>query len=278
MSEYDFYELAAWREQRAERLQAPDSWLAVAGLDWLEEGANPIGSAHESAVKLPEGSAPERAAVLHLDGERLMLEPVSSSGITYNGESVRGPLEIEILPEKGSSAAIRFGRLTLYVLQRETLFGVRIYDPEHPARLKFTGLDWFPPDPAWCVRARFVAEPGALPIVNVLGQAEEALCPGYVEFTVEEQILRLYPLADSAEESFWFIFRDQTAGVNTYPSGRYLIAAPPEDGRIVLDFNRAYNPPCAYTPFATCPLPPAQNRLPLAITAGEKHFPGKVAP
>ena len=279
MTNDDAAGLTAWRRAREERLLAPDAWLAVAGLDWLAEGLNTVGSAPGSAVKLPEGAAPAQVAALELDAGRLTLTPAPGVEIFCADQPVQGSLALEIAAEQGQSAAIRIGRLSLYALRRENLFGVRVYDPQNPARLNFGGLAWFPPDPAWRVEAQFVAEHTTLPIVNMLGQTEQAACPGYAEFEAAGRSLRLYPLGEmGAGELLWFIFRDQTAGESTYPAGRYLWADPPQAGRMTLDFNRAYNPPCAYTPHATCPLPPAQNRLPIAVTAGEKYPPLSVSP
>ncbi|HEY1184137.1 MAG TPA: DUF1684 domain-containing protein, partial [Bryobacteraceae bacterium] len=143
----------------------------------------------------------------------------------------------------------------------------------NPARKAFHGLDYFPVSQAYRVTARWVPEPRQIPVLNVLGQTEPSQCPGYAEFRIGEKELRLYPILEepNAQELF-YIFRDQTSGQETYPAGRFLYSALPQDGRVVLDFNKAYSPPCAFTPYATCPLPPPENRLPVRIEAGEKKY------
>jgi uncharacterized protein len=152
--------------------------------------------------------------------------------------------------------------------------GVRVYDKNHPALLHFVSLRWYPVQPEYCIPARFVPldPPVKLPIVNVLGDASEEDSPGYVEFTFDGQDCRMYALPIEDSDRLWFIFQDQTGKSVTYAGGRYMTTDGPKDGVVMLDFNKAHNPPCAYTDFATCPLPPAENRLSVAIKAGELRY------
>jgi uncharacterized protein (DUF1684 family) len=250
-------EIAQWRSARASALQAEGGWLTVAGLFWLHEGANPFGKDPASEIVLPDG--PAQAGVFELRAGKVV--------VTMQGESARRELQPD------SADVVKVGRLSLFLIKRGDRLGIRLKDPENPARKAFHGLDYFPASEAYRVTARWVASPRQIPVLNVLGQTEPSQCPGYAEFRIGEQDLRLYPILEEPDaQELFYIFRDQTSGRETYPAGRFLYSALPKDGRVVLDFNKAYNPPCAFTPYATCPLPPAENRLPVRIEAGEKKY------
>ena len=167
---------------------------------------------------------------------------------------------------------VAVGRLSLFAIHRGPKLGIRMRDPASQFRRDFHGLDYFPVSEEYRVTARFVAEPRRIPIANVLGQTTPMESPGYVVFRLHGQQLRLYPVFEAPATSLFFVFRDQTSGKETYGAGRFLDAGLPRDGQVVLDFNKAYNPPCAFTPYATCPLPPQENRLAVAIAAGEKTY------
>jgi uncharacterized protein (DUF1684 family) len=248
-------EITKGRLDREAALKADGGWLSVAGLFWLHEGANPFGKEASNAVTLPDG--PARAGVLHLDRGKVT---VSMDGATR-----------ELRHDSGDS--LRVGRLSLFVIQRGDKFGIRLKDPEAATRREFSRLEYFPISPAWRVTAKWVAEPHKIPILNVLGQTEDSECPGYAAFRLNGQEFKLYPILEGpgAKELF-FIFRDQTSARETYGAGRFLYSALPENGQVVLDFNKAVNPPCAFTAYATCPLPPAENRLAVRIEAGEKKY------
>nr|MCU0256104.1 DUF1684 domain-containing protein [Vicinamibacterales bacterium] len=173
---------------------------------------------------------------------------------------------------------LRVGRLTLAAHRSGPRLAVRLRDPEGPVRATFTGVRWFPIDAAWRVTADFVPHPAPrrVTIVNVLGDELEVTSPGTVQFTVAGQAASL--LAFEEGRRLWFVFTDATAGKTTYKAARMLYADPPRNGKVVLDFNRAENPPCAYNPFTTCPLPPRENRLALAVTAGERDYPNRWQP
>ena len=250
-------EIAQWRIARASALQADGGWLTVAGLFWLHDGPNSFGKDPASEIVLPDG--PAQAGVFELHAAKVT--------VTMIGESARRELQPD------SSDVVKVGRLSLFLIKRGDRLGIRLKDPENPARKAFHGLDYFPVSQAYRVTARWVPEPRQIPVLNVLGQTEPSQCPGYAEFRIGEKELRLYPILEepNAQELF-YIFRDQTSGQETYPAGRFLYSALPQDGRVVLDFNKAYSPPCAFTPYATCPLPPPENRLPVRIEAGEKKY------
>jgi len=164
--------------------------------------------------------------------------------------------------------------VNFHIMKRGDELFLRVRDAESPRRKHFAGLDWYPVDAAWRIEAQWVpfASPRTVPITNVLGQTSQEPVHGKAVLTVAGRALELLPLTEGDE--LFFIFTDETAPEETYGAARFLYAKATQDGKIVLDFNRAYNPPCAFTPFATCPLPPKENRLPLRLTAGEKNYPG----
>ncbi len=265
-------EIREYRRGREERLAAPDGWLSLIGLFWLEEGPNRFGSEAGLPIALPDGAAPPVAGNLTLEGEEVRLQVGPGVVITIDGE----PVSQRVLRDdsEGPPDALELGRLRMYVIRRGSRVALRVKDPEAPTRKQFAGLDYFAIDPAYRVRAVFeaYAEPRQVEIPTVNGTASEMLVPGTLEFTLEGQSLTLEPLISEPDQTELFlIFRDETSGTETYGAGRYLYADL-EDGYAFVDFNKAYNPPCAFTPYATCPLPPRSNRLAVAIRAGEKRY------
>ena len=258
-----------WRADREARLRAEDGWLAVVGLSWLRPGANLAGRGQGAAIILPP-SAPERLGLFHLDGGQVRLEPLDPD-VRVNGAPARAGL---VRPDaEGPADTISAGSLTLTVIRRGNRVGVRVKDRAAERRRSFPGLRWYPVREAWRVTARFVPynPPRTIPIANVLGQLDEQGSPGYVTFSAGGREQRLEALGKSASAPLFFILRDGTSGDTTYPAGRFLYTEAPIGGQVVLDFNKAENPPCAYTEFATCPLPPRQNWLRLRIEAGEQY-------
>jgi uncharacterized protein (DUF1684 family) len=265
-------EVERWRAKREERLKADGGWLTVTGLFWLEEGPNRVGSAAGSAVLLPP-SAPPHAGVLELRQGKVTLRVEPGVSATLQGQA----LTTRELKGDGSGApdVVSLGRLTLQVIERGRRVGIRLKDMDSATRREFKGLDWFPVDESYRVTARFVPyeSPRPIAVPNVLGEVEEMPSPGYAEFTLQGRPLRLSPVLEDPEATeLFFIFRDQTGGKETYPAGRFLYAPLPSAGTLVIDFNKAYNPPCAFTRFATCPLPPKDNRLDVRVAAGEKDY------
>jgi uncharacterized protein (DUF1684 family) len=267
-------EIRTWREDREARLRADGGWLTVAGLFWLKDGWNTFGSGASCDIVLPEGSAPALAGAFDLAKGRtsVTLEPGVPGSI--GSRPVTGPTELR--PDSsGSPDALELGRLSLHVIERGGRLGIRLKDRESQLRRDFTCLTWFPIDERSRVLARFVPydPPKALEVPNVLGRSENMSSPGRAEFTIDGTPLHLDGVLEEPDAAeLFFIFRDQTSGNETYGAGRFLHADLPKDGELILDFNKAYNPPCAFTPYATCPLPPPQNRLPVRIEAGEKAY------
>lgn len=262
--------LNTWRQQHETRLRADDGWLTLAGLHWLEPGNTTIGSDSLSQVRLPSG-APRKVGTLHRDGSAvaLTLEPgvvVTRGGKTFDGGKIR-------TDEAGKPDILALGAIRLIALKRGDRVALRVKDNESVERSRFAGLRWYPPDPAWRIKARFEPAPAGERLVmeTIVGTRETVDSPGHVVF--ERDGVRYRLRAAREGDTLWFVFRDATAGKTTAPNARQLnTEMPSPDGTVVLDFNKAVNLPCAYTPFATCPLAPRENRLTLAITAGEKIY------
>jgi uncharacterized protein (DUF1684 family) len=263
-------DVEAWRVKREARLKADGGWLTVAGLFWLKEGPNRFGSGKDNDVVLPS-SAPERAGVFEFQAGKVKLRLEAAVPASIDGKLVT---TADMRPDtSGSPDVLALGPLTMHVIERGGRFGIRLKDNDSPARKAFKGLEWFPVSEQYRVTARFVPydPPRKITIPNVLGDASEMPSPGYAAFTLGGKELRLDPvLEDAASDELFFIFRDETSGRGTYGGGRFLYTEKPKDGSVVLDFNKAYSPPCAFTRYATCPLPPKQNRLGVRIEAGEK--------
>ncbi len=261
-------EIEAFRRGREERNAGEDGWLATAGLFWLREGKNRFGTAADSEIVLPSG--PARAGVLHVEQGRASVEVAAGVAVTLDGQKItQRPLRSDA---NGAPDVLSLGRLRLFVIERGGRLAVRLRDPDTPARRAFRGLRWFPIRPEYRVIGRFVAHPAPrrLRVPNVLGMVEPMESPGVVVFRLDGKELRLEPVFETADKKeLFFLFRDRTAGRETYGAGRFLYADLPAGGRVALDFNKAFTPPCAFTRFATCPLPPRQNILPVRIEAGE---------
>jgi uncharacterized protein len=263
-------EIERWKAERLSNLKSEDGWLTLVGLFWLKEGENKFGSDPTGDIALPAGKSPPVAGSLWLNGGAVKLDARPDAGITNEGKPVT-TLELKSDAD-GSPTVLKLGTLSFHVIKRGDRIGLRVKDSESPARANFSGLEYFPLSDKWRVVARFERfdPPKTIPIMNVLGMAEDDPSPGAVVFDVDGKTYRLDALTE--EDKLFLIFADATSGRETYGAGRYLYADPPDkEGRVVVDFNKAYSPPCAFTSFATCPLPPSQNRLPVAVEAGEKY-------
>ena len=260
-----------FQRQRAAELTADDGWLTVAGLFWLEAGANVAGSAPGSAIRLP-AKAPAKLGVFDLKNGRVTFRAEPSAPVTSRGKPV-GTAAIDAPTD--DAGALAAGDLRLFAIKREDRFGIRMRDLKSPERLGFRGLRFYPVRPAYRIRATFVpyAQPRKVAVPNVLGQAPEMTSPGYVTFVLNGTQRKLEPVYETDErKDLFFIFKDLTSRDATYPAGRFLHTPLPQDGIVILDFNHAYNPPCAFTDFATCPLPTRENQLPIRIEAGELAY------
>lgn len=249
-----------WHEGRVARLKVEDGWLALSGLHWLEPGENRV---------------PGLPGLFRVEGGAVTLEAAPADGWLFAGQPVTrrrlqsdasgAPDKLKLPPGRTAAVIERGGRLAL-----------RTWDANSPARTGFQGIPAFPADPRWRVVARWEAYPAPKQVLtpNVLGAPTLEAVPGRAVFTLEGKELSLEPTQERPGDPLFFVFKDATAKDATYGAGRFLYAEPPEDGRVTLDFNRTYNPPCAFTPHATCPLPRAENVLAVRVEAGEMRAGG----
>ena len=265
-------EIDEWRATRVARLTAEDGWLSVVGLFWLEEGENSFGSAKTNAIVLP-ASAPAKMGSIHLERGRATLTVLPGIALTADGEPVTAPRELAS-DSADSATRLRSGSLLFYLIARAGKLAVRVKDSQSPARRDFHHLEYFPVDPSWRLEARFEPydPPRSISVPNVLGHDDSEKSPGALVFERNGQTYRLDPVLERGETDYFVIFGDTTNGKETYGAGRFLYVEPPVDGKTVIDFNKAYNPPCVFTEYATCPLPPPQNRLKIRVEAGEKEY------
>ena len=281
--------LAAWRTAREAEIAAPDGWLTLAGLEWLKPGINSVGAAADNQIRLP-GQAPEHLGMVTVSGETAKTSPSNANivqllappggfppDLTIDGKPAReGSLVVDdVKPSK-----IAWRGLTLVVLKRGDRYVLRIKDANSPVRTAFRALNWYPPDPRYRVTARWTPfqPPKVEQIPTVIGTTLKLPAPGLATFMLDGKVLHLEPvLEDPTGKTLFFMLRDQTSKTTTYGGGRFLHTGLPDNGldhpgNLTLDFNRLENPPCAYTVYATCPLPPEQNRLAVAIEAGERRY------
>jgi len=263
-------ERQAWHAQRLQRLQAEDGWLTLVGLHWLEEGDSLIGSAASNDIRM-SSRAPATLGTLTRQGQQVRFTPKQGLDVKLGGKPFAGgPLRAD---SAGEPDVVEVGTLRFHVIERGGRVGLRVRDLASTARQHFKPIPLFPYDPAWRVEARL--EPGKGPstvaVPNIMGTVEQMASPGVLVFQFEGKEYRLVPVVEPGDDSLFVIFGDQTNRSESYGAGRFLYAPLPVGGRTVLDFNRATNPPCAFTQFATCPLPPRPNRLAVRVAAGEKR-------
>ncbi|WP_243049421.1 DUF1684 domain-containing protein [Dyella sp. RRB7] len=264
-----------WQHKRLANLTAPNGWLSLVGLEWLKDGANRIGSAADNDIVLKVGPAHLGVVTLSKDGAlHLVLD--KNSGATVDGKAVT---EATLLDDahagEGTPTTVAFGSANFFVIDRDGRKALRVKDSNAQTRTHFLGLDYYPADPSWRIVADWVPfdPPHELEIGSVLGTINKEKVPGKAVFHRDGHTYELMPIQEEPD-SLFFVIADRTSGHETYGAARFLYAELPKDGKVVLDFNRAYNPPCAFTPYATCPLAPPENRLDLAVTAGEKKYRG----
>ncbi|HEX8619394.1 MAG TPA: DUF1684 domain-containing protein [Thermoanaerobaculia bacterium] len=254
-------EIAQWQTNRAERLKKEDSWLTLVGLFWLEEGQN--------VVTLPTG----QTLRLVRAGETVALDAAPEMMIDQKPVAERVELRHDAHPN--GPTIVQMGSIRFNAIKRGERLGLRVKDAQAPTRTHFAGLEYFATDANYRVEAHLVPyrPMKKIPIDDVTGMRSDADSPGALVFTLDGKEYRLDPILEEGSDELFIIFRDLTSKDETYPAGRYVYAAKPgADGKTIIDFNKAYNPPCAFTPFATCPLPPLQNRLDVRIEAGEKRY------
>lgn len=264
-------EIKEWQQKRNAYQVSEEGWVNLSGLFWLKEGINTFGSGANNDLVFPEGRIAERGGFMLLKqdvvtieaapGVEIMLnDTMRSSGVVYHPDSAR--------------VTVAHGSLRWFVIKRDDKYGVRLRDFENPLLKSFTPIEYFPIDPKWRIEGRIAWADSSrtIEITNVLGQTGQQRSVGTLVFEYEGKEYTLDALDEGGDE-FFIIFGDETNARETYGAGRYMYVPVPKEGdRVIIDFNKAYNPPCAFTEFATCPLPPKQNVLPFAIPAGEKNY------
>ncbi len=266
-------QVETWRTQRVERLKAPNGWLSLVGLDWLKDGDNTIGSAKDNDLVI--AGAPAHLGMIALARGNATITLDAKSSATIDGTPKTSADLVDDSHDKPTVVA--FGTVNFYLVQRGDKYGLRIKDSDAPTRRNFAGIDYFPIDPGWRIEANWEAynPPHEVEEANILGQVEKVQVPGAATFERDGKIWRVEPMIENpGDTELFLVFADKTSGKETYGAARFLYTAMPKDGKVILDFNQAYNPPCAFTPFATCSLPTAQNRLDMRVTAGEKKYRG----
>ena len=276
-------EIQQWRQERDESLRRADGWLTLVGLEWLKQGINRIGSGSDNDIKLTVG--PDYWGSIELDNRALTFVRAAGSDITIDGAGIDGagidgtgidgatPERVALVADDtGEPTMIRSGASGFYVIFRES-YALRVFDNQAQALANFKGVQNYDIQPNWRISGRFApaSDGQTIDIGNVLGQVSATPVYGVFEFERDGRQYQLIGLGEETSKNVWFIFSDRTSGKGTYGAGRFLYSEGlPENGRLVVDFNKAYNPPCAFNDYATCPLPPQENRLDLAVTAGEK--------
>jgi uncharacterized protein (DUF1684 family) len=265
-----------WQARRNESIGGTNGWTTLVGLHWLKEGDNSAGRAATNQAVLRAESVPGFIGVFTRQGKEISFTAAEGVDARVNGVGIS---KIQMNTDATSNPTkLKIGEVSIIAIQRGERIGLRVRDPDSETRRHFKGLHYFPYDPAWRLDAKFVAFPTerVMRVLDVTGATQEMASPGSVVFTVKGVEHRLDVVQEEpGATEFFIIFHDETAGKSTYHAGRFLYAAKPgADGRMVLDFNRAFTPPCGFTAYATCPLPPKQNWLPIAVRAGELKPPG----
>jgi len=272
-------DLTAWRVRREKAIDAPGGWLTLVGMEWLKTGINSVGAADDNQIQL-HAQVPDHIGLLTVSGKTVQLLAPSGgfpADLTIDGKPAR---EGSLVVEGAMPSKIDWHGLSLVVQDRGGRYALRIEDNDSAARKDFKGLNWYDPDPQFSVEARWTpftpAHTEKLPTAS--GSTLELPAPGVAEFTLAGRKLTLEPVLETAgAKTLLFIIGDATGKDSTFAGGRYLHAPFPDQGldkpgKLILDFNRLENSACAYSTYASCPLPPERNRLPLAIEAGEKRF------
>ena len=273
-------DLQTWRDARAQKLSAPEGWLSLTGLEPIPAGSTPFGGAAGNPIHL-KGQVPAHLGLLQRDGDQLKLLPPAGgfpAGFEVDGKPAQAGQLLSADDEKPSRLTV--GTLVFFVIHRADRYYLRIKDAQAPSRLKFEHLNWYAPDPSYRVKAQWTPYKPlkTLSVASIIGTEDQMPVPGVAEFKLGGQTYRLEPvLEEPGAQELFFILHDTTSPSTSYGAGRFLYTGFPDHGldqpgELVIDFNRLYNPPCAFTPYATCPLPPAENKLSVRIEAGEKNY------
>lgn len=268
-------EILDWRHDRLQRLQNPTGWLSLVGMHWIEPGTTRVGSGEQNGTRLSVGPAHIGMLTLTKDG-KLSLRPEPGTDVTIDGQPATGPVNLVSDADAGDAGptvvGFNKGDASFIVIKRGDKYALRVRDAMSPTRTGFAGIPYFDIDPAFRVKAKFTPHPPGqkIDIVNILSMVEPMDNPGTVTFEKDGKSFTMEAV-DEGDHRLFLIYADRTSGHESYAAARFLYAEyPGPDGTTIVDFNKGYNPPCAFTSYSTCPMPPLQNRLDIAITAGEK--------
>ncbi|AAM41576.1 DUF1684 domain-containing protein [Xanthomonas campestris pv. campestris] len=264
---------AAWREARLTELRAPDGWTSLVGLHWLSLKAHYIGRSADSGIRLAVG--PPKMGMVSSERDAVWFVPERGAALTVGGKPLTGKIRFQSdVDPQPTLIGFDDGKGVLSLIHRGDRYALRVKHADAPSRTGFAGLEYWPIDPSWRIQARYVPNNvgKTIPIVDIVGISSEQPNAGAIEFERDGKTYRLEAIGEPGRPMF-VVFADRTSGHGSYSAGRFLdLEAPDASGHVVVDFNRAINPPCAFTPFATCPLPPPENRIDLAVSAGEKAY------
>ena len=277
VDEIDSYadEIKRWQANRALQIGNDNGWLSLSGLFWLKEGENPFGTDSSNAVIFPPGSSPAKAGSISLKKENIILNAPAKSNIKCNDSLIT---RMKLISDESGIARptiLTTGSLSFYVVKRGDRFAVRLKDKNNPPLKNFKGLEFYPVNPELAISASYrqYDQPKILEISSIIGTVTPETCRAALIFDINGRSCTLDVISDDVFKELHVMFTDETTGKETYGNGRQLMTTIPDDeGKVILDFNKAYNWPCAYTPYATCPIPPKQNHIPVRIEAGEKKY------
>lgn len=263
-----------WHAARVERLRKPDGWLSLIGLHWLEHGRSSIGSGKDNDIVLAKG--PERLGTIEWNQDgTVSIELAADNGAAIQGSELR---KVELLDDSHDEPTVAtFDGASFYLISRGDKKGLRVKDPNAPSRVGFTRIERFPVDPDWRIEGKWVPFDPVhyLEVPTIVGTVGKYPVPGKVVFEKDGKSFEILPVVEvPGGDELFVMFADRTSGKETYGAARFLYIDMPKNGKAVIDFNKAYNPPCAFTPYATCPLAPPENRLDIRVTAGEKKYHG----
>lgn len=260
-----------WRSQHETSYRT--NWATIAGLHFLTDGRHAAGSQPSNAIVIAP-SVPDTIGDFVVEGTHVRFEPSPGVPVHHNGTLLAGPVDLRDTSDPPADE-LSIGPVRMVVHRSGSRAGLRVWDPEGPIARGFSGFSWFDIDPSWAVTGRFIPDPAprTLRVTNTFGDTDDYPTEGVVEFTVQGQTHRLRPFT-TRPDRFFFVFRDATSGEETYEAARFLYADLQGDGTVPLDFNMAYNPPCAFNPYTTCPIPLPENVLPMAVVAGERDYAG----
>ena len=261
-----------WRADRVESLKKPDGWFSYAGSGIVNLGKSSVGSADSNTIVLPKGPAHLGTLILDKAGNATF-RAVRGSGATIEGKPVKGKLKLKNNSDGAEPTRIDIGDTWFYLVRMDNVIGWRFRDPDSPRLQAFTGIESFAIDPSWRIEADWRAfEPAhEIELMTIINTLIKLPVPGKAVFERDGQRFELQPVLEDDGQLF-FVFTDKTSGKETYPAARFLYADPPKNGKVVLDFNMAFNPPCALSPYVVCPTAPPENRLKLRVDAGEKNY------